>query len=223
MLKEILKKIVKKTGLTLLIVIAIASIFVIQKCRDRTPPELRENEYLLETEVYRPPIIKLPFVKDKQPVKDKDLPIPKEEVSKSIAIETGIPGSRPIEIVIDKKGNVYKTKDTPEDVKITVTDWKPRPIQFDMSLGYTIALSEGKVYHCVAVDLITLYERLSLGVDAGISPRAGSIGDYLIGIAGRYRVLDLSFSKSDHALSLSITGGYDLLHGKGYIGANASW
>jgi len=197
------------------VILGFAFIMNLIKGRIGNPPlDLKLDKYLIEPETYTEPVIKLPFVKDKQPIKDKDLPIPAKEVEKSIAVE--MPGKEPVRIIIDKKGDVYKTKDTPEDAKISVIKWKPKPMGLDLRFGYSLAFSD-TAYHCLSLDYFYI-KRFSLGSEIGISTEQ----TWLVGLSLKYRFVTLDFITGGKA-DASILGGWNFIANRIYAGVNIKW
>ncbi len=169
-----------------------------------------ENKYLVETEVYRPPIIKLPFVKYKTPVPVGVLPIPKKEVDTSIVV-TFPPGDisggiviEPVKIgiIIDKKGRVFKTKDTPDNVVIEITKWKEPFAAPEIQFGLALTYSQD-AYAGLSVDLLRVW-KLHLGSDLGISQDR----KFMVGLHVRYKIIAV---------------GYDFLNGRAYVGVVLVW
>jgi len=177
------------------------------------------HDYKIVEKIYTPPIVKLPFTKDKQPIKDDMLPIPKESVLKTIGITVPAEkGEVKLELVVDKKGNVYKTKDFPEGVEVVVTKWQSKLIKFGITFSYSLACTfKGSFFHCLSVDVVRV-GNLSLGVDAGLGVGQSYISGYLVGLSGKYKLLALSSHKTNFTLSGLF--GRDFLHERFYAGLN---
>ena len=185
-----------------LVVLLVCGLSYLKRCSDRSVKGF-ENEYLIETEVYRPPIIKLPFVKYKTPVPVDVLPILKEEVDTSIVV-TVPPSDMSVKIgiIIDKEGRVFKTKDTPDNVIIEITKWKEPFAAPEIQFGLTLTYSQD-AYAGLSVDLLRVW-KLLLGSDLRISQDRRSMA----GLHVRYKI---------------ITVGYDFLNGRAYIGVVLIW
>ena len=190
MLKEIVKKL--KSTLTKLVKtrwvaplgigILIFTLFIIRDCRVYTDPVITP---VIAEETYRPPIVKLPFTKDKQPIKSTELPIPAELVDKTFefsiapsASETGF------FLVLGRDGKVYGT--LPDNVSVTVTKWKKKFIRFTLRPAYSMVYSDG-FYHCISLDIIAI-NKFSVGVDMGTNK---DFDKYLAGISARIRMADI--------------------------------
>lgn len=169
------------------------------------------NAYLLQSDTYRPPIIKIPFVKDKAPVSKKNLPIPKKDVRTTIVVESTVPDARNITLIVDKKGKVYRSKDTPEDVKIRVTHWKPAFFGLQNKWGVGIIMDiPPDISFALSWDPIRIW-KLHFGLDLGIRPAsAHSFEDAWIGTSVKFRIL----SKNN----LFMLAGYNWTHDVPYIG-----
>lgn len=184
--------------------------------------EKLKNEYLVEKEKFTIPTVKLPFVKSKQPIKDEDLPIPKKDVATTIKI---VPNNLPpgikmgeVKLVIDKKGNVYRTKDTPDTVKIEVVEWKPKLISLDFNLGYSLVYN-GETFHCLSLDVLRIW-KLHFGGDIGIHTNF-EFKEFLAGPSvgikfGEVKIFGLK-------TELDLTFGKDFLNQKFYGGISLRW
>jgi len=212
-------------GVAGLIIGILVVVFVLNFLRDKTQPNMTlvsngEDYKLIET-TYREPIASLPWQKSKEPIKKEKLPIPKKNVDKVIQIETKAQGSDEViitEIIIDKKGDVYKALDTPGDTKIKVTKYKPSLIAFDLRFGYTLAVSDG-IYHCLTLDYLRV-DRFYLGSEIGLHQSKSTIGDkYLIGLSLKYRIA----KDRESGVNLSLTAGWNLVGNKVYGGLTIKW
>ncbi len=189
-------------GVTLVVVLAMVGTgSIIRSCRheakgtavgqglvsrgSQTQSEKREEAKVAE-KTFRPPVVRLPFTKAKPlPIAENRLPIPRDEVAKTIRIE--VPGEKPAEIIIDKKGEVWKPLDAPKDIKVEVTKWKPSVLGLEFGLGAGVLYSKG-MYGSVSLDLIRAW-RIHLGGDIGAAPKK----PVLFGVSARYHVGDISF------------------------------
>ena len=190
------------------VVLLVGSVVLHKKCGETPLPIENGDEFKLPVETYRPPIVKIPFKRYAQPIKAKNLPIPTKDVAKTITIGTDVV------IVIDKKGKIYTTKDTPKDIPIKVTVWKRKALAFENKWGATLAMSiESDMYFCLSWSFFRV-GGIHFGVDAGLNTKAleGGMGEgaYLLGVAGRYRIL------KKNELYLSV--GYEFTHKTVYLG-----
>lgn len=190
------------------VVLLVGSVLVHQNCPKKIEqPQQVENEFKLPEETFRPPLIKLPFSKTKIPIKKKVLPIPIKDIAKTIEV------GKNVVIVIDKKGEIYTTKDTSKDIPIKVVVWKPRLMAFESRWGATLAMTvKPDMYFCLSWSFIRV-GGVHFGVDVGMNTKAleGYMGDnYLLGVAGRYRILKNN--------EIYLTGGYEFTHKAVYIG-----
>lgn len=166
----------KKLWIFALILIVIISFIVHRNCIKQKQVET-DVPYIQE-KVYREPIVRLPFTKNRQPIKDSDLPIPKKDIDKIIVIEGGA------KIVIDKKGKIYRSKDTPQDIRIDVTRWQPKFLDFETKFGYALIFSK-ETYHCISIDLFRIWK-------VHIGPEVGALNSrwepkWFLGVSGKYR------------------------------------
>lgn len=197
----------------------------IQKCGDSPQiTQVDENEYLIQKKEYRLPVLdmKIPFVKKaKQPVADKDLPIPKKKIAKTIVVE--LPKGNDLNpskvtLVIDKKGKIYRSKDTPKDVKIVVTEWKPKLINIGFSLGYTFVY-KGKFYHCLSLDVLKI-GRFHAGGEGGIHiANSSHKGSWLLGLSGKYHFASFDFIGGLNITTSAVVG-WDFISKGIYGGVN---
>ena len=203
--------------------------FVINLIHDKSDPGLiplpQGDDYQIIEETYREPIVSLPWQKDKAPIKEDKLPIPKKKVDKVIQIEVPIPGSEEVittEIIIDKKGEVYKATDTPEDTKIKVTKYQPRFMDFDFRFGYSCVVSDS-VYHCLSFDYLRA-GRFYLGSEFGLPQKGNGIGStYLIGLSIKYRVCEIGDWNKPGGVGFNAVAGWNLMKNMVYGGFNIKW
>ena len=190
------------------VVLLVGSVALHKQC-DKTPlPIENGNEFKLPVETYRPPIVKIPFKRYAQPIKAKNLPISTKDVAKTITIGTDVV------IVIDKKGKIYTTKDTPKDIPIKVTVWEPKLLAFESKWGATLAMTgNADMYFCLSWSFFRV-GGVHLGVDVGINTKAldgyTGNGNYLLGIAGRYKILRKN--------EIYLTAGYEFTNKTVYVG-----
>lgn len=183
------------------------------------PHPINSEEYLVPTEVYRPPIIRLPFVKYKLPVPFETLPIHPQNVDKTITISTL--GETPVEatLVVDHKGNIYTTTNFPEDVEVKVTKWKRKVFELGYQLGYAFTLSNG-TYHCLSVDFVRLYD-FYLGCEIGAHVENEMLTDVLIGASLKYRIATLEVIKTK--TTIKALAGWNFINNKIYLGVSLGW
>lgn len=192
----------------------LGSLALYRQC-NKPLPEVDKNDYLLPSDTYRPPIIKLPFTKDKAPVKEKFLPIPKKDVKTTIVIKDPGSGTGKVTIIIDKKGKIYKSTDTPEDVKIEVTHWKPKLFEIKPRFSYVLAYRD-QVYHCLSLNVLRV-GKFYLGGEVGVSMSDYDFDGYLLGVSGKYHFMTLDFATGQKITAFAVLG-YDFLCKKAYVG-----
>ena len=192
-------------------VLLLGSIVLHKKC-DKPLQEPTKNEYLLPSDTYRPPIIKIPFTKDKAPVSKKNLPIPKKDVRTTIVVKNPVPGAKDITIVIDKKGKVYRSKDTPEDVEIKVTTWMPTlfGLQSKWGIGITMDIPPDLSF-TLSWDTIRIW-KLHLGVDLGVKLEDQGVAGIWLGTSVKYKILKNN--------NLFVLAGYNWTDKVPYIGVS---
>lgn len=191
------------------VILLLGSIALHKKC-DKPLQEPDINEYLLQSDTYRPPIVKLPFTKDKAPVKKKYLPIPKKDVKTTIIVKSPVPGARDITLIVDKKGKIYRSKDTPEDVKIEVTHWKPALFGLQNKWGIGIIMDiPPDLSFALSWDPIRIW-KLHFGLDLGIKMEDQRIQEFWLGASVKYRILKNN--------NLFILAGYNGTHRVPYVG-----
>ena len=104
--------------------------------------------------------------------------------------------------MIDHRGNVYKTRNFPENVHIVVTKWKKPIIAPEIKFGLALTYSRD-FYVGLSLDLLRAWE-LYLGTDIGVSRN----WKFMAGVHLRYKIL---------------TVGYDFLNSGVYFGAIIRW
>lgn len=219
---KILKRYLVTACVILLILAVVFAIFKIRSCREKVIEkaiELEGNASIPEG-VYRPPVVEIPFIRNKnQPVKERDLPIPKKNIEKTISVK--LSGARPLNfsLVVDKKGHIYKTKDSPKDVEINIVKWKPKLLEFRVRPGYSLAYSNG-LYHCLSLDLMRIWE-IYFGADIGLGVKEQHVRDFLFGMSAKGKIFTLRFSKVKADVSLVL--GWNLLSNKTYFGGSVAW
>jgi len=177
---------------------ALSMLWLQRACRHQ--PIIKTSEHLVETKVYRRPIIRLPFLAHDPPIPFEYLPIPPEMVKTSIIIST--PDGPKIGLVIDKKGDVWKTTNTPDNVRIVSTKWKKPLIAVGMKFGLTVAYS-GVVFIGLSTDYLRIGE-FYIGSDIAVD----RTGKPLVGLGVRFRIAKL---------------GYDFLNQRAYMGISIQW
>jgi len=170
------------------IVLLVGSIALHKYC-DKPLRQLTKNDYLLPSETYRPPIVKIPFTKEKAPVSKKNLPIPKKDVKTTIIVKNPKPGAKDITIVLDKGGRVYRSKDTPKDVEIKVTEWKPTLLGLQSKWGVGVAMDiPPDLSFTLSWDTIRIW-KLHFGLDLGIKLEDRRSTDIWLGTSVKYKIL----------------------------------
>jgi len=207
----------KKILIAVTVIFLIINFFyLIHKGKKQGISEVIGEDHRLPETTYRPPIVKIPFVPDKQPMPTSRLPIPKSDVDKTIVITTDAEVPRNIEIIISKSGDVYFPTDAPKGISARVTTWKPRWIHAGLSLGVS-AVTDFKVnYVCLSINYLYI-GKLTMGADAGI---AGDNSKALLGLAMRYPLFTISASD---AISVNISIGYNLIGKSLYGGVHLKW
>ena len=204
----------KKIGKIIAIISAVlllGSIILHKQC-DKPLQEPTKNEHLIQPEKYTLPVFDVPFLTKKAPVKKRNLPIPKKDVRTTIVVENPIPGARDITIVIDKKGKVYRSKDTPEDVEIKVTTWKPALFGLQSSWGIGIAMDiPPDLSFILSWDTIGIW-KLYFGVDLGAKLTEYGLKDAWLGISVKYKIL-----RNNNLFALV---GYNWMNKTPYVGVS---
>lgn len=215
MLRKIVNTVTKKLIVFLGIGLLIFLLFVVRDCRLTPAPTVTETLELTEV-IYRPPIVKLPFTKDKQPLKNTNLPIHESLIDKTIEFSIAPSATRTdFFLVIGKDGRIYG--DVPDNVKVIITDWRKKLIRLTIRPAYSVVYM-GEMYHCISLSLIEA-GRFSLGVDVG----ANNIFDkYLAGFSARFRMADVEmFLKKK--LGLVTLVGWDGVSQRMYFGLSLQW
>lgn len=195
-----------------LIVSVVGSVIVTKRCINPLQ-EPSENAYLLPSDSYQPPLVKVPFLtKDRAPVSKKNLPIRKRDVKTTIVIKNPVPGAKDITIIIDKKGKVYKSKDTPEDAKIQVTEWKPTLFGLQSKWGIGIAMDiPPDLSFILSWDTVRIW-KLHLGVDVGGKLASYGVMDFWVGTSVKCKIL-----KNNNLFALA---GYNWMEKTPYVGVS---
>lgn len=208
-----IKDFFKTTSHVILLVVFLlaAALFFLRTCGkgEEKLPNFPEKEFQTETEIYTRPVIRIPFTKPKLPVDPEILPVHPSMVEKTVKIETGPEADREVvSLVIDKKGRVFKTKDTSEEVKIVTTEWKRPVFEIKPKFEYSLVWA-GALFNCVSLDLVRAW-RIHAGVEIGIQ---AVFQDWLIGISGKYQVTD----------NMKILAGRDFYGSRFYAGIQFSF
>ena len=207
-----LKKILKFAWAGLAIIGCVIVLNYMKNCKHKYT--IRQNpvdsEYRIPEETYREPIVTIPVIlPDKPPIAESRLPIPKKQVSKSIAL-TDTESGRTIELIIDKKGGIYFPTDT-QNIKAQVTIWKPKLVEVGTWFGYTGVYS-GSYYHCFSLDLLRV-GNFKFGSDVGTDSHR-----LLIGLSCKYPVISIGTT-----IHLALVGGWNFMGNKPYFGGNLQW
>lgn len=176
-----------------------------------------QQDYLIEEETYRRPTINIPILVPQPPVAKKLLPIPSQTIKKTIEIE--VPPSEDltkVTLIIDKEDRIFTTKDTPKDVVIKATTWKPRLFAFDFKFGYTLAFDGHNLSHCLALDYFRIH-KFYFGSDIGVAMSEQEFQLKLIGLAVRY-----AWMQTPHT-QLLLGGGYNFMFDTPYISITVKW
>lgn len=204
----------KLIALALGIVVLIVMVYKAQRYfSPKVTPSVTSEHYRAPEKTYRPPIVQLPrpFKKVAQPVASEQLPIPKKQVEKSIEIKT--PEGKTIGLVVDKKGDVYVTKDTPKDVEVKVTVWQRPIIDFTIRSGYAAVWNGRALFHCLSLDLVHC-KKVSLGGEAGYAKGER----LLLGLSAKYRLHNIT-----NHLGINALAGWDFIGKRAYLGVSLSW
>lgn len=190
-------------------VLLVGSIILHKQC-NKPLQQIDKNEYLLPSETYRPPIVKIPFTKDKVPVSKRNLPIPKKDVRTTIVVKNPVLGAEDITIVIDKKGKIYKSKDTPGDIKIEVTEWKPAllGLQSKVGVGMVVGIPPDLSF-ALSWDAIRIW-KLHLGLDLGVKFIDYKLTDPWVGTSVKFKIL-----RNNNLFALA---GYNWMDKTPYVG-----
>lgn len=206
----------------ILMIVGIATIifgllYIQKECSTEKIIEKKTQENQIPTKTYTPPIIKIPFLSPKPPLEQVKSPIPINTIKKTITV-TIPPNNREYKfnIIIDKKDNIYKSKNTPKNVKVNVTVWKPKFFAYDGRLGASILFDGVNLNYGIAFDLFRI-DKFYLGTDIGITPESYSFDLGLAGISIRYPGLKMA-----NAMVL-ISLGYNFLNNHFYIGGTFKW
>lgn len=190
------------------VVLLVGSVALHKQC-DKPIQIEPDNEFKLPVEIYRPPLVKLPWKSHQKPVAARKLPIPTKDIDKTISIGENVV------LIIDKKGDIYTTKDTPEDIPIKVVVWKPKALAFESKWGATLAITtEPDMYFCLSWSFFRV-GGVHIGVDVGINTDSFNSGiidkeALLLGIAGRYKILKKN--------EIYLSAGWEFTHKTVYLG-----
>jgi hypothetical protein len=204
-------------GATALIalIIVLSLLFLFRSCGkpgNNPVSEITEpgNDYRLPERGYTKPSVRIPFIKPKTPVSHSNLPIPTRMITKSVTITTPGPGGRETEttLIMDTNGRVYKTKDTPESVRIEAVEWKRPVFEVKPKLAYSLVWA-GNVFNCLSVDLLRIW-RIHAGCDVGMD---ATFRSFLIGLAGRFEITE----------NMKLLAGRDFLGSRYYAGVQFSF
>lgn len=172
----------------------------------------KKNEYVIEEKTWTKPIVTIRGITKQPPVSKKTLPVPIKEVAKTVTIP--LPDNKEITLVIDKKGNIHKTRDFPEEVKPIITEWKPPFFAVNKSMGFSLAYS-GRAYFCLSINIFNISERLYFGGDIGVNIDRISVKDWLLGVVARYRIWK--------SKPVFMTGGWNFIKKEAYVGLSLMW
>lgn len=206
---EKIKKIAKIIAI-ISAVLLVGSIVLHKKC-DKPLQEVAKNAYLLPSGSYQPPLVNIPFLtKGKAPVSKVNLPIPRKDVKTTIIVKNPVPGAKDITIIVDKKGKVYRSKDTPEDARIEVTHWKPALLGLQSKWGIGVAIDiPPDLSFTLSWDIIRIW-RLHFGADLGGRLADYGFADFWIGTSVKYKIL-----KNNNLFALA---GYNWINKTPYVG-----
>ena len=188
----------------------------LRRCRDEVPvfePSAGGLAAPLPAAHYAPPIIKLPFVKTHQPVVDANLPIPASRVRETIVLKPSVQES-PITLVIDRRGEIYTSNDTPAETSIAVTRWRPPVIEFCNRFSAGILISDN-AYVALGYDPLKIW-RFYFGADIGRSLVDSAL---IIGTAVRFRITGTEPDR----LNVTVSVGNDWARSKLYVGIGVGW
>lgn len=191
-------------------ILLLGSVVLYKKC-DKPLQEVAKNAYLLPSGSYQPPLVNIPFLtKGKAPVSKMNLPIPKRDVKTTIIVKNPVPGAKDITIIVDKKGKVYRSKDTPKDTKIEVTHWKPAlfGLQNEWGIGVIMKIPPDLSF-ALSWDVIRIW-KLHFGMDLGAKITNYGLTDAWIGTSVKYRILPKN--------NLFALMGYNWTHKTPYVG-----
>lgn len=193
----------------LILVIFILRLFVCKRVKIDNSREDPKIPGKIPVTTYTPPIIKIPFIKDEQPIKTNKLPIEKKQVKETIHIK--LPDGKKIDLIIDKEDRVYFPIDAPSDITAKVIKWNPPIFEFRLKPGIGVYVNTENYFFSLALDYIRL-QKFYFGTDVGFS----NSKKLLVGVAIRYALLE---SKPRFAL----TCGYDLMRNGIYLGGTLGW
>ncbi len=223
---EKFKNIFKKIGLVTILVFGIVFLTFIltslRNCKNRKSEIVIKQENV-EQRAYIPPVIKLPFVKDRQPLPSEILPIPKNQVAKTIQISTTEPSlPAKVDIIISKRGDIYFPTNTSEEIKMVVTKWKPTLFEFKPNFGYSIGFTADGGYHCFSFSPVRIW-KIYLGTDIGFAYGESKFFPF-IGVSAKYHLATLIFNEDRGTGIKVLTGiGMELLKNRVYMTIGFQW
>ncbi len=204
-----------KTIIAIAAALVLAILFVARFCRPAKPglpagPSLPGVTVAQNT--YAPPVVRLPFAKDRLPVPAEKLPIPKSDVAASVTIATPPQAQGRISLVVDKKGEI-RPVEAPPGTTITITKWRA-PL---LSLGHHFSLG---VVYCERTALVLSYDplriwRFRIGLDAGL------FTDRKTAFAGA-SIKFHAFTLEPLGLQLHGVAGYEVMKRRLYVGGAVS-
>lgn len=220
MVKEFLRKNCALIVAFTLLFLAINYAYLRYKHHDAGVMEATGKDYKVPEKTYTPPIIKLPFTKDKQPIPNERLPIPKKQIAKTIEITTEPGAPNKIDIIIDKKGQIYLPKDIPQTVHVVATAWKPKFIDFSIAPSAGLMADSQNLYASFSLTVIRI-GRLNLGGTAGIPIYTKATGlRFLLGPSLSYPIMETSI---DSNIKINIVTGYNLVNKSIFGGVGIQW
>jgi hypothetical protein len=168
------------------------------------------SDYRLPEREYRKPSVRIPFTKPRTPEPIENLPIPPRMITRSIAIVTPGSDGRDVKttLIIDTKGRVYKTKDSPDSVRIEAVEWKRPVFEIEPKFAYSLIWA-GNLFNCLSLDLMRIW-RIHAGCDVGMD---ATFRSFLIGLAGRFEITE----------NIKLLAGRDFLGKRFYAGVQFSF
>jgi hypothetical protein len=199
-----------------ILIILLGTLLFYKICSKRGSEQIvkqpKKSEHAVPEKTWTRPVVPIRGITKRPPVPKEELPIPKKEVAKTIAVP--LPDGRELTFVIDKKGDVYKTKDFPKEIKPVVTEWRPPVFAIGTDYGFSLAYS-GKTYFCLSVNVFNISERVYFGGDIGVNIEDVAIKNWLLGAAARYRIW--------REKPVFLTGGWDFIGRQVYVGLSLMW
>lgn len=223
-------KSISKTILIILVIIFLAwGLTRLRDCGKPKPqvsPTEATQDSRIERKEYTP--VSIPIIKDKPPVKQENLPIPKEQVKTTIVVKTHTPeGTGPVTadvtLVIDKQDKVYLTKDSPQEVKVTSVTWKPKVFELGHRFSYTFAYNFEGTYHCLSYNPVRI-GKFYIGADLGMGTRDEVITGYMVGVSVKYPIFSIISAPGESSrLDALVVLGRDFLGERIYVGFGFSF